>query len=564
MFCSVQVGSPDTDSSMGVLSPVPGTGFWEPDITEITLHKGEEGLGFSILDFAVSWILRGPPLGFHVNFSPFQGPSPGGGADHSSTISGRRGCGRARRTSPCRRQTHLSQRSLSQECYFAGTLLSHMTISLKSHDQPVSSYSPLQFAVQQLVNIPQGTMVELTIHHPVLAESDLSDCSSFSPLPSPPHDFRDLTTSNDHQFFRSGEGRRRSSSLSGLDDLGHSGGVGEERLRGRHSSEEGEGEREGRREGREEDGYERGEGKWKVRKKSSEDGESERKRGRVKPKKALESEDDEPPPPYSKTDPHEKKSKQGSGENIPPTDPPRPPSSGANVKTDSDRRESISPLQLSRISSPSRGLSLSELTRVTPEDQERWRQSRENLEREKSLESLTEIHSRCSPIQDASFECPAREWPRAEKPVEDGQFTPLESSSPHRSVSGYDQSQMESYSDTTLVGSQSQSDTGNEDKREAEKTKTHPQMRLKTIENKKKTRRSPKGSRSPKHPPPEALSNDKSKSSKLAVTYTHVSHHILSLVSGCASFIGQWSVLSSPRSLIPVPRTVCRTACLPI
>lgn len=54
VVCSVQVGSPDTDSSMGVLSPVPGTGFWEPDITQVVLHKGEEGLGFSILDFAVS------------------------------------------------------------------------------------------------------------------------------------------------------------------------------------------------------------------------------------------------------------------------------------------------------------------------------------------------------------------------------------------------------------------------------------------------------------------------------------------------------------------------------
>lgn len=53
-LCSVQVGSPDTDSSTGVLSPVPGTGFWEPDISLVTLHKGEEGLGFSILDFAVS------------------------------------------------------------------------------------------------------------------------------------------------------------------------------------------------------------------------------------------------------------------------------------------------------------------------------------------------------------------------------------------------------------------------------------------------------------------------------------------------------------------------------
>ena len=51
---NLQVGSPDTDSSLDVLSPVPGTGFWDPDIALVSLHKGEEGLGFSILDFAVS------------------------------------------------------------------------------------------------------------------------------------------------------------------------------------------------------------------------------------------------------------------------------------------------------------------------------------------------------------------------------------------------------------------------------------------------------------------------------------------------------------------------------
>ena len=60
----VQVGSPDTDSSLSVLSPVPGTGFWEQDVTRIQLHKGDEGLGFSILDFAVSYkfSLEGEPL----------------------------------------------------------------------------------------------------------------------------------------------------------------------------------------------------------------------------------------------------------------------------------------------------------------------------------------------------------------------------------------------------------------------------------------------------------------------------------------------------------------------
>ena len=54
-----QVHSPDSiqgsDSSSGVLSPVPGSKLWEPDVTMIDFLKGEEGLGFSILDFAVSW-----------------------------------------------------------------------------------------------------------------------------------------------------------------------------------------------------------------------------------------------------------------------------------------------------------------------------------------------------------------------------------------------------------------------------------------------------------------------------------------------------------------------------
>lgn len=395
-------------------------------------------------------------------------------------------------------------------------MTSHMTVSLL-----LLSNSPLQFAVQQLVNIPQGSMVELSIHHPVLAESDFSDCSSLSPLPSPPHNF--CGPSDDPQFFRSGKTRRRSSSLSGLEDLEHSGRAEEDGARGRHSSQE-------RRGG---DGGERGEGDWKVKKKSGEGDEREGEGGKDKLKKLSESDDDEPPPPYSKTDPQEKKSKRGSGENLPLTDPPRPPSSGANVKTEtgiSDRRESISPLQLSRISSPPRGLSLSELTRVTPEDQERWRQSRENLEREKSLESLTEIHVPHSPIPDSAH---VKEWPGnnlSGELAEDGQTTPLESSSSQRS-GGYDPPQMESYSDTTLVGSQSQSDTGVSslhtgpvNKRETEKTATRSHLRLEPVGNKKKTRRSPKGSHSPKHLQPLShKSKEKSKSANLAVGYTHVS-----------------------------------------
>ena len=55
-----EVQSPDSDlqqgseSSGGMLSPVPGSTSWEPDLSEIELVKSQEGLGFSLLDFAVS------------------------------------------------------------------------------------------------------------------------------------------------------------------------------------------------------------------------------------------------------------------------------------------------------------------------------------------------------------------------------------------------------------------------------------------------------------------------------------------------------------------------------
>lgn len=43
-----------SDGSVGMLSPVPGSTSWESDLSEIELVKGAEGLGFSLLDFAVS------------------------------------------------------------------------------------------------------------------------------------------------------------------------------------------------------------------------------------------------------------------------------------------------------------------------------------------------------------------------------------------------------------------------------------------------------------------------------------------------------------------------------
>lgn len=49
--------SPDSggrDSSASMLSPVPGSGLWESEVVEIDLEKGSHGLGFSLLDFAVS------------------------------------------------------------------------------------------------------------------------------------------------------------------------------------------------------------------------------------------------------------------------------------------------------------------------------------------------------------------------------------------------------------------------------------------------------------------------------------------------------------------------------
>ena len=42
------------DGSAEVLSPVPGSGLWENEVVEVELPRGDEGLGFSILDFSVS------------------------------------------------------------------------------------------------------------------------------------------------------------------------------------------------------------------------------------------------------------------------------------------------------------------------------------------------------------------------------------------------------------------------------------------------------------------------------------------------------------------------------
>ena len=353
-----------------------------------------------------------------------------------------------------------------------------------------------------------------------------------------------------------------------MDDLEHDVVDGE-----RGSGLSGEGEGEEREEGEEEGG--RGErrddrggegGEWKVNRKHNKDTEEGDKGAKAKKKlPVLESEDDEPPPPYSKTDPQEKKSKRGSGEKIPPGEPPQPASGGANVKVEvteparkSDQRDAISPVQLSRISSPPRGLSLSELTRVTPEDQERWRQSRESLVRERSLESLTELPGPSSL---------SRNRLGGSLDVHESQLSgaslspPVDTSSPQKpgsEVGGYDHSQVfESNSDTTLVGSQSQSDTGvgslpdtgSDNKRGDEKVGSSPHLRLQPVGNKKKARRSPKGSRSPQPRAAEGPSRSdknketRAKNSSLAVSYAHVSapSTLYVFLTCTLCNIGQWS-----------------------
>lgn len=335
------------------------------------------------------------------------------------------------------------------------------------------------------------------------------------------------------------------------------------------STDEGEREEGGRGEGGGREDEREEEGELKV-KKSGDTSEGERG-GETKKKKkqlpSLDSEDDEPPPPYSPTDPQEKKSKQGAGDNIPPVEPPRK-SSSADVKAgldstskktgrEGDRRGSLSPLQLSRISSPPRGLSLSELTRVTPEDQERWRQSRESLERQQSHESLTEIHNRSSLPRSrfgGSLELHSshrvHDVPTQRKQSEGGgcglggrgldgrgldgrDFEGRDQSllpvpGPQQEVGGDDDhAQIESSSDTTLVGSQSQSDTGlmllpeSENVKEKKGKKGKLQPRLEPVGKKKKNQRSPKAGHSK-----SAGKGSAEPASTLSVSSSHVSMYI--------------------------------------
>ncbi len=101
-----------------------------------------------------------------------------------------------------------------------------------------------------------------------------------------------------------------------------------------------------------------------------------------KKKKASDSEDDEPPPPYSKTDPQEEKEGPASSEPH-PSPPPSPPPTHEPSAEREDRKlptdetasasgDSSSISSLSRVTSPNRGRrTLSDLTRITPEDEAR-------------------------------------------------------------------------------------------------------------------------------------------------------------------------------------------------
>ena len=102
-----------------------------------------------------------------------------------------------------------------------------------------------------------------------------------------------------------------------------------------------------------------------------------------KKKTALESEDDEPPPPYTKIDPQEAKFDKVGG-----AEPQEPPEQAAVEKKlapegASPTASNSSTVSTSRITSP-RGRTLSDLTRITPEDEARLLGSRENI-----LESIS-------------------------------------------------------------------------------------------------------------------------------------------------------------------------------
>ena len=210
---------------------------------------------------------------------------------------------------------------------------------------------------------------------------------------------------------------------------------------------------------------------------------------------------------------------------------------------------------------------------MTPEDQERWRQSKESLEKERSLESLTQISPAHGTISQrdrfgGSLEIRpahshAREGSRVGvvspgEPREEGRVrsqlpaveVAQQMKQEREEESRVHDHQVESSSDTTLVGSQSQSDTGMGPLPE-EGVSGQPKLSLQPVGG-KKSRRSPRGKKSKNGGKKNDTASSKKKdaaaktssgggktsSNTLAVTYTHVGHTTVALsvsVSACVS-----------------------------
>jgi len=125
-----------TDSSASILSPVPGSGFWESEVSEIDLVKGDEGLGFSILDFADPHHPGDRVILVHSVVE-------GGIAERDNRLK------------------------------VGDKLISVNGTSVVNHS--------LQFAVQQLLLIPLGGIARLDVNHPLPASPEINS-SPNSPL----------------------------------------------------------------------------------------------------------------------------------------------------------------------------------------------------------------------------------------------------------------------------------------------------------------------------------------------------------------------------------------------
>ena len=103
------------------------------------------------------------------------------------------------------------------------------------------------------------------------------------------------------------------------------------------------------------------------------EGEEDEDSANWKKKKPSDSEDDDPPPPYSKTDPQEDKFENPA---APPPQEPELPATGEDRKLATETSTGGSGAHLSRVTSPTRGgRTLSDLTRITPEDEARLQET---------------------------------------------------------------------------------------------------------------------------------------------------------------------------------------------